>query len=85
MGQEIEKKTRRCPRLGSPVPFSYCMECSDNHLPCWKVIDCWWELFDIKSYLKEHLSAENFQELVNQQPKEKVTSILELIEKAKNR
>ena len=85
MNTEIETKKRRCPRLGSDVAFSYCMECSDSHLPCWKVFDCWWEIFDVQAYLKGILSTEDFQTLVNQKPHDKVTSILELIEKAKNR
>ena len=85
MEQELQNKTRRCPRLGGPVLFSYCMECGDTHLPCWKIIDCWWEIFDVQDYLKQSLRAEDFQALLNQKPKEKVTSILELIEKAKNR
>jgi len=85
MEPEIEKKERRCPRLGSLIQFSYCMNCSDSHLPCWKVIDCWWEIFDVKAYLQTNLSAEDFQELMNQKPKDKVMSLLELIEQAKNR
>jgi len=85
MEPEIENQNRRCPRLGSPVPLSYCMKCNDNHRPCGKVIDCWWEFFDIKSYLEKNLSTEDFTELVNQKPQDKITSILELIEQAKNR
>jgi len=85
MEPEIENQIRRCPRLGSPVTLSYCLKCNDSPLPCGKVIDCWWEFFDIKSYLEKNLSTEDFQELVNQKPKDKVTSILELIEQAKNR
>jgi hypothetical protein len=61
------------------------MKCGDSRLPCWKVIDCWWEIFDIKTYLEKNLSAEDFQELVSQKPKNKVTSILEMIEQAKKR
>jgi len=85
MEQKIKNQSRRCPRLGSPVSFSYCMECGDTDLPCWKVIDCWWEFFDINSYLQQQLSETDYQKLVNQKPPNKVTSILELIEKAKNR
>jgi len=83
MEQKIKNQNRRCPRLGSPVTFAYCMECGDTNLPCWKVIDCWWELFDINRYLKQQLSTADYQKLVNQKPQNKITSILELIEKAK--
>ncbi|MBW1899866.1 MAG: hypothetical protein JRI61_12550 [Deltaproteobacteria bacterium] len=61
------------------------MEGSESKLPCWKVIDCWWELFDVKTYLEGKLSEEAFQELLGKKPKPKITNILELIEKAKNR
>ncbi|MFH2067149.1 MAG: hypothetical protein ABIK15_18260 [Pseudomonadota bacterium] len=85
MEPEITQKETRCPRLGSIIPFSYCMKCGDGRLPCGKVIDCWWEIFDIKGYLEQHLSAEDFQELVNRKPKDKVSSILEMIEQAKKK
>jgi hypothetical protein len=49
------------------------------------VIDCWWELFDVRTYLEENLSEDDFRALLDQKPKPKITSILELIEKAKNR
>jgi hypothetical protein len=85
MTEEINNPMRRCPRLGGPVSFSYCMETGEGKLPCWKVIDCWWEIFDVKAYLEKVLSEDEIQELLEKKPKPKITSILELIEKAKNR
>jgi hypothetical protein len=85
MTKDRDNEIRRCPRLGGPVSFSYCMEGSESKLPCWKVIDCWWEIFDVKTYLKENLPEEDFRALLDQKPKSKIESILELIEKAKNR
>jgi hypothetical protein len=85
MTKERENEIRRCPRLGGPVSFSYCLKASEDNSPCWKVIDCWWELFDVRTYLEENLSEDDFRALLDQKPKPKITSILELIEKAKNR
>jgi hypothetical protein len=57
----------------------------DNSLPCWKIFDCWWETFDVATYLKHNLSEDQFNMIVNSKPKPKVTSLIELIEQAKSR
>jgi len=85
MTEDRENAIRRCPRLGGPVPFSYCMKGSEEKFPCGKIIDCWWEIFDVETYLRENLAEEDFRALLDQKPKPKITSILELIEKAKNK
>ena len=76
---------RRCPRLGGPVSFRYCMLYGDNGLPCWKIFDCWWETFDVATYLKQNLSEDQFNTIVNSKAKPKITSIIDLIEQAKSR
>ena len=82
--QESEKLLeRRCPRLGGPVTFHYCRTCSEGKGVCWKVIDCWWEMFDVVRYLQDTLPEEEFKKLVNAQPKPKMTSLLELVDKVK--
>ena len=84
MSQKLEKLVRRCPRLGNAVPFNYCEVCGDDQQPCFKILDCWWEHFDVVQYLKDHLSEDQFNRLMQARPKPKVTSLLELIEKAKS-
>lgn len=74
----------RCPRLGSNVGFGYCRNCGDGQSPCFKAFDCWWETFDVVAYFKERLSEEEFERLVHLRPKPKVSSLLELIEQARN-
>ncbi len=76
---------QRCPRLGHDINFNYCLMSDDNDLPCWKVFDCWWEIFDVDDWLKTHLSAGQYRQLTRKKPKHKVTSILEIIENAKKR
>jgi N utilization substance protein B len=75
--------SKRCPRLGGPVPLSYCMQSGEGSLPCFKVIDCWWQDFDIQTYLGERLTQDEFDRLINSKPPAKVASLVELIEQAK--
>jgi hypothetical protein len=85
MKNEQNSLVRRCPRLGNPVPFDYCEICGDHQQPCFKILDCWWEHFDVVQYLKDNLTEDQFNQLVQARPKPKVTSLIELIEQARKR
>ena len=86
MDESKDRLERRCPRLGGPVSFHYCrITAGEKYLPCFKIIDCWWEIFDVAAFLKTNMSAESFDRLVSAKPKPKMLSILELIEQAKKR
>ena len=76
---------QRCRRLGHIVKFQYCMECGDEELPCNKIVDCWWEYFDIMEYLKNSFSKEDFIRLVSTPAKPKVASLVDLIKQAQDR
>jgi hypothetical protein len=76
---------RRCPRLGSPVAFTYCLSCEPVSEPCSKIMDCWWETFDVVAYLRDTLPEEQFNQLLCARPKAKICSLVELIEQAKQR
>ena len=76
---------RRCPRLGGPVDFKYCKTCGPKATMCWKVIDCWWEYFDVKAYLEAHLPPDDVTRLAEAQPQPKIASLVDLIEQAKSR
>jgi len=80
---EMDTREKRCPRLGGPVPFKYCMDQGDNTGPCFKIMDCWWEDFDIKAYLEMNLSPEALDKLTASKPSSKVASLVDLIEQAK--
>lgn len=85
---DINNLERRCPRLGSRISFRYCLISGEDDNPCWKIFDCWWEYFDVESYLKANLPAEVFEQLVEKaaaQPKNKLASIVEIAEQAKKR
>ena len=83
MDKKQAELVRRCPRLGNPVPFNYCEVCGDDQQPCFKILDCWWEHFDVVQYLKDHLPEDQFNQLMTARPKSKVSSLIELIEQAK--
>ena len=85
MDENVDLFERRCPRLGGPVLFAYCKTSGDNHFVCWKIFDCWWECFDVVGYLKKSLPEDKFNKLVNSKPKQKIVSLVELIEQAKKR
>ena len=72
----------RCPRLGHQVGFSYCRSESEG-LPCFKVLDCWFEHFNVEAYLEEELESKDWETLINRPAPKKVQSLLELIEQAK--
>ena len=72
----------RCPRLGHQLGFSYCR--SENMgLPCFKVLDCWFEHFLVEEYLREELEPEDWDRLYRRPAKSKVQSLMDLIEEAK--
>ncbi|SHL25954.1 hypothetical protein SAMN02745216_04912 [Desulfatibacillum alkenivorans DSM 16219] len=84
MSAENNPMVRRCPRLGNPIAFPYCMKCGENNGVCFKILDCWWEVFDVASYLKDALSPEDFQKLAAAQetgPQSKMASLLKVVEK----
>ena len=72
----------RCPRLGGPVDFGYCRRCGEYDRPCFKILDCWWQRFDVVGHLKSRLSPAEFEALARKRPPEKITSLIDLIAQA---
>lgn len=85
MRKDVDQLERRCPRLGGPVPFGYCRTSGDDLSVCWKILDCWWESFDVVMYLQNFLSPEQLNQLVRAKPKPKIVTLVELMEQAKKR
>ena len=72
----------RCPRLGGEVTFAYCLV-EGGDIPCMRIIACWQSCLPVAGYLEEILTpaqAERFGEL---KPRDKVVTLIELIEAAK--
>jgi len=83
MGKTGNPLERRCPRLGGQVPFGYCRRGGEGGEPCFRIVDCWWETFDVVRYLKDNLPADQFQALMDARPRPKIASLVELAEKAR--
>jgi hypothetical protein len=77
-----DAKTIYCRMLGHEVPFAYCRQGASS-LPCRKIFDCWFQTFDIESFMKDHFSEQEIQAILAP-PKPKMTSLIELIQKAQN-
>ena len=77
----------RCRRLGHEVTFGYCRQETSGR-PCRLILDCWWERFDVRSFLQAHLSAEDMaqvEQAAASPAPSKVLSLLDLIQQAKQR
>ncbi len=74
----------RCPKLGGEVTFSYCQK-EEGDSPCPRIIVCWQPRIPVESYLKGVLTPAQWDRCFNQKPKDKVTTLIELIEEAKKR
>jgi hypothetical protein len=71
--------------LGGAVSFQYCRYHLAEKEPCWKILDCWWESFDIVGLLKQELGEEAVNRLANTRPPPKTASLMTLIEQAQKR
>ena len=73
----------RCPRLGHQIPFSYCLH-ESGKLPCFKILDCWHNYFQVEKYLKETLTTEEWENTFFTSGQPKILTLIELIQQVKN-
>lgn len=74
----------RCPKLGGEVTFAYCRQ-EAGSLPCPRVVVCWYLYFPVQSHLEQILTEDEWERFCSYKPKDKVTTLVELIEQAKKR
>ena len=74
----------RCPRLGGEVSLVYCLK-EGGDIPCARTIVCWQPYFDVESRLRAMLTEEQWDRCFAKTPKEKIVSLVELVEAAKKR
>ncbi|MCK9195745.1 MAG: hypothetical protein M0P16_02055 [Syntrophales bacterium] len=74
----------RCPKLGHELTFAYCCR-EAGDLPCARIIRCWESFFPVESFLRETLDAGIWDAFCRQATPDKMTTLLDLIEKAKAR
>jgi len=73
----------RCPRLGHQISFSYCLH-ESGKLPCFKILDCWHNYFQVEKYLKETLTTEEWENTFFAPGQPKILTLIDLIQQAKN-
>ena len=81
---ENDQRARRCPRLGHEIKFEYCRQgsrVSGCDCPCRKILDCWFETFDVQAFMLEYYGPETMQQIA-MEPRPKITSIIDLIQQA---
>ena len=77
----------RCRRLGQEVTFGYCRQ-ETGGKPCRLILDCWWEQFDVRSFLQAHLPEADMGQVERagaSGPPSKLLSLVEMIQQAKDR
>ena len=80
---EFDEKETYCRKLGHFIQFNYCRtEKQAQKLPCPKILDCWFEKIPIQDFIHQYYTKKDIA-YIFQTSKPKITSILELIEKAK--
>ena len=87
MINEHDQDLLHCRRLGHEVTFGYCRQETDGK-PCRLVLDCWWEHFEVRSFLRAHLPEETAAEVERagaSPPPPKILSLVEMIQQAKDR
>jgi hypothetical protein len=84
MSAEHDQRSIRCKRLGHTVAFRYCRT-QEGDSVCPSVLDCWWEVFDVRAALAEHLTAEELERLSQPRTADKVGTLLDLIREARDR
>ena len=82
--KSYRERIMRCPRLGGEVPFSYC-EREAGDLPCHQVVRCWEAGFPVEEYLRETLPPAVWESFCGQTPRDRMTTILDIVEAAKKR
>jgi hypothetical protein len=80
----LDELETRCPRLGGEVTFAYCQQ-EAGDLPCQRIIACWQSIFPVEVCLRARLTPEQWERFCHHKPKEKLVTLMELIEAAKAR
>ncbi len=77
-----DERVLRCRRLGHSVTFHYCRT-QEGRSICPRILDCWWEVFDVRAFLEDNLPAGKLREIPEDAPRLKVATILDIVEQVR--
>ncbi len=80
---EHDKRKIRCRMLGHEVEFGYCRAPGGESL-CRKIFDCWHEIFEVVKFVRDHYSPEDIEKIIAP-PQQKMASIIELIQRSREK
>jgi hypothetical protein len=80
---DFDEKEGYCRLLGHYLRFSYCRSYREG-FPCHKILDCWFEKFDVRKFLEENYAASEIERFL-QPPQPKMQTLMSLIQKAQER
>ena len=80
---EFDDKECYCRILGHYLYFSYCRSSQDG-FPCYKILDCWFEKFDVRKFIQENFSDAEIRQFLKA-PEPKMQTLMTLIQQAQER
>lgn len=83
MKTQYDEQESYCKMLGHFLTFDYCRT-ANKGLPCSKVLDCWFQHFQIQDFINENYTADE-QQNIFEPPKPKILSLTEILEQAQQR
>lgn len=83
MIDQYDKQEGYCKILGHFLTFDYCRS-SNEGLPCSKVLDCWFQQFEIREFILSNYTDEE-RKRIFEPPKPKVLTLSEILDQAQKR
>ena len=79
MKEQYDEKEGYCRMLGHTLSFRYCRAMSAG-LPCHNILNCWFERFDIETFVTENYTKEELRDIFKP-PKTKIATMFEVIDR----
>jgi hypothetical protein len=83
MKEQYDTREGYCRMLGHILSFRYC-RVMNTGLPCHNILNCWFERFDVETFVAENYSEEELQNIFKP-PKMKIATMIEVVGKATGR
>jgi hypothetical protein len=77
MKEQYDDKSGYCRMLGPTLGFNYCRRMQEG-LPCYNILNCWFERFPVEEFIGENYSTEE-QKLIFKPPKKKLDALAEVL------